>query len=253
MKVMIASWLLLINCWSANAFADTSANAKWHLAAAHWCPYICDDEEYPGISVEYIGALLASANIDLEVTILPWTRAIRMAEKGKYDGLLTAVPEEAPSFLFTRYESGHYQMCFFAQAESQFSYNTILDLADTRLGVIQDYGYGEPLDSYIKANHNTANIVTLAHEASLQSLADMLRLSRIDLLVEDSNVVAFNLKESDQNNMNQVGCLTENPFYTAFSPAVEVSNQRRDLLDRLLQQPENSTLYQTILDKYRHR
>nr|WP_224745820.1 transporter substrate-binding domain-containing protein [Neiella litorisoli] len=223
------------------------------MAAAHWCPYICGDDEYPGIAVEYIRTLLGTEQIQLTVTILPWTRAIRMTEKGRFDGLLTAVPEEAPTFIFTGQQSGDYQMCFYRRKGDSARYIQIEDLSDLRLGVIQDYGYGEPLDSYIADHKNSASVVSVAHENSLSSLAEMLRLKRIDLLIEDPNVVAFNLTSAAQDSMAQAGCLSANPFYTAFSPAVVASAQRQQVLDRLLAKPESKAIYQQILRKYRQR
>jgi len=72
-----------------------------NLAATDWCPYACEHpaDQKPGIVHEYLTQLFAAQGITLNIQFFPWSRAIEEANKGRVDGLLTAVYAEAPDLI----------------------------------------------------------------------------------------------------------------------------------------------------------
>ncbi len=136
------------------------------------------------------------------------------ANKGRVDGLLTAVYAEAPDLVFTHTPTMAYGVCFFTEEYTSWQYKGLASLQQINLAVIQDYGYGQPVDGYIK--EASAGKLTVIASGGINRLSRMLIAGRVDAFVGDSNVVAWLLK-TKRNLPRQVGCLPENPFYIAFN------------------------------------
>jgi polar amino acid transport system substrate-binding protein len=73
-----------------------------------------------------------------------------LVQSKEVDGLLTATPAEAPDLLFSDSPIGSYQMCFYTVNSSNLRFDKSIDFGNNLLAVAQDYGYGEPLDSYTR-------------------------------------------------------------------------------------------------------
>lgn len=214
---------------------NSEANRTLHLASTSWCPYICDNKDKPGFIVEYLTNSLADRGIHLAISILPWSRAIYMAQTGALDGLATATTVEAPDFFLTRVATGSYQMCFFSRATDNFSYNGRKSLANKTIGAVKDYGYGEPIDSMILQPKEQERIELLATSNPLYSLMGMLETSRIDLFIEDAAVVqTFLYTHPNKHSIQKAGCLNQVPFYTAISPTHKKGKQLAEELSIIL-------------------
>ncbi len=193
-----------------------------NLASTNWCPYVCDSPSRPGYVVEYMRALLKLKNTTLQVTILPWSRAIEMSRQGHFDGLLTAVEAEAPDFILTRQKIDDYQMCFYRLSNSTFRYEDRASLKNRHFAAIQDYGYGKPIDDVISATKDNERVTLINSSKPIQSMSGMLRLKRIDAFIGDSAVITRYLQEhrSDET-IEQAGCLAKVPFFLAVSPTTK--------------------------------
>jgi len=189
------------------------------LATTHWCPYTCDFKgNANGIVGDIIKNSLLNHGISLTVQHFPWSRAINLVNSNKIDGLLTATPEEAPNLLFSDSPIGNYQMCFYTLPESNWLLKPTLNLDNNILLVIQDYGYGEPLDSYITENKQT--VMTISGDDSINRSIKMLSLGRVDIIIEDKIVIQWALDNKNVSDIQirEAGCLKEQPFYFALSP-----------------------------------
>ncbi|WP_286262297.1 substrate-binding periplasmic protein [Thalassotalea atypica] len=194
------------------------------LATTTWCPYTCgENKDDIGIIGSYIKEVFATLGIELHIETYPWSRAIHMAEQQQVDGLLTAAPQEAPNLLLSRVPISTYQMCFYTQKGNEWQYSTPLNISANRLAIIQDYGYGEPVDSYVK---NVSGLTLLSGDNSTKRLLDLLLKSRVDIIIEDPMVLNWNaqISQRDTQKLNQAGCLSENPFYLALTPTNKHSN-----------------------------
>ena len=220
------------------------------LASTEWCPFICNSESRPGVIVEYLRELLARENITLEVDLLPWSRAILQARNGKYHGLLTSTAQEAPDFMFPHLPTGKYQMCFFSVNPREFVYVNRASLRHIRLGVVQNYGYGEPIDSVIKSPRPAELIFEVASATPLKQLIKMANVGRIDMLIEDKLVMANYLLSTSNVNMHTLDCMPSQPFYTAIAPHVENSDFWVNKIATVLQGERAELIYQELLSKY---
>jgi len=249
-----AVWLLalLLTALSPALQAERTLPDSLHLAAADWCPYSCDSADHPGAIAEAVTELLATQNITLKVSVLPWTRAIKLAELGKVDGLLTAIESEVPQLRLTSPKTGEYQVCLFTEASHHFLFHDRNSFSGLTVGVIQDYGYGEPLDSIIENPSVDENVYTVTSSRPLHSLVEMTLKGRIDTFAEDSLVLANYLKQTGKSRIKNVGCLTEIPFYTAISPAKPYHETLIKTLNTLFASDEYASIYAQAMQRYGH-
>jgi polar amino acid transport system substrate-binding protein len=243
-------FLLIINFTVSAEPVDEDIQALT-LATTQWCPYTCADAKNEfGIVGKYITKLLSVYNIKPSIHSYPWSRAIHLAKTNKIDGLLTASHSEAPNLLFTNSPIGSYQMCFYTLKSNDWQFNNELKLGANILSVIQDYGYGEPLDSYLKSS---AKIMYLTGDNVTERLVSTLFAKRADVIVADKLVLAYEAKRKliDISGLKNAGCLAKNNYYLALRPSKE-NKALLKKLDRDLMRTENITFFNNLLlDIYR--
>lgn len=236
---------LLLTLYSVNVAADTPSDETLTLTTTPWCPYTCSDKHEFGAVGAYMSTIFRSLNIDITIESYPWSRAIKQVNTGAADGLLTATQQEAPGLLFTTPPISTYQMCFFSKQENTWLFKEPINLNNNKLGIIQGYGYGEPLDTYI-ADH--PNIFQITGHDTTERLINFLLKDRVDIIVEDESVLRWvaNRKEIDLSFLKKVGCLAKNPFFLALSPTEE----HREIIEKLnkaLREPNNVALIKQLL------
>lgn len=218
------------------------------LAAADWCPYTCQYTQLPGYVVEYIKILLNQEGYALSVTILPWETAIKLTREGLFDGLITAVPEEAADFTFTDVATDSYRSCFYARPLERWRYKSKKDLTAIRLGIIKDYAYGDPVDSWVKSN---SNVYVSRDKSALSDLIVQLKNEKIDALIEDANVLSHFLYINKVNDkVLEVGCLEDAFFYLGFSPQYNNAPTLVKRLNKALSNKNNKNLLLSIKARY---
>lgn len=242
----------------SNTYAEpTSQNIpkQIKLATTNWCPYACDrSTELPGIVYEYIHHIAKQRGIEVNITFYPWARAIKSVAKGKENGLLTAIPAEAPNLLFTTTATMNYQVCFYTHRDSNWRYLGIESLDQIRLGVIADYGYGEPVDSYVANAAGQEDVASISGNDGLGRLMSLLEKKRIDALIDDQHVVIWEIKHINRYRrkvFKEAGCLVDTPFYLALDPKLTWSLALVEWLNVAFKKPENiEYLNRVIKPKY---
>lgn len=232
--------------------AHAQLPATLHLAATDWCPYSCANQpDQPGIVAEYATEVLAREQINLKLTFLPWSRAVVEAERGKFDGLLTAVIAEAPSLAFTRSPVAQYQDCLYTDPSSEWDYHGVESLASMRLGVVQGYGYTELINRYIAAADET-QVTALRGVNSTARLWDMLLLGRFDVFIEEQRAVLWQAQVQQRNteSLRVAKCLGPQPFYLALYPGRDYTDELLTRLDRALADEANHALWLQIQNRY---
>ncbi|WP_430462171.1 substrate-binding periplasmic protein [Thalassolituus sp. LLYu03] len=225
-----------------------------HLGAADWCPYTCDSPTQPGIVTEYLTALLKPHNIELKVSVLPWSRAVKAAEAGQLNGLITLVEGEAPQLLMTTTATMSHQDCFYTTPESEWRFSGVMNLDEIRLGAIKNYGYGEALDAYITDQGDlSTRLQLLSGDNPDQRLFSMLRNYRIDAYISDRYVNSWQLKNAGfrDTDVRSGGCLTDLPFFMGFYRKFSQSDALATWLNEALAIPGNIRLRDAIAQKYR--
>ncbi|OUR67226.1 hypothetical protein A9Q73_05990 [Bermanella sp. 47_1433_sub80_T6] len=249
-SILLFIWLLSISLFAFSQEPTAKLPKIIHLATTDWCPYACDQEpnHQAGIVHEYLTGLFSEQGIQLKIEFFPWSRAIHQVNGGRLDGLLTAVPIEAPNLLFTRTPTMGYQVCFYSKRNISWRYSGAASLKDIKLGVIQDYGYGQPVDEHIK--NAASQDLAIIKSGGMERLQRMLMAGRFHVFIGDRNVVSWRLKEN-MSVVRNAGCLAEIPFYMAFNPQRTWAAKLINKLNGWLKTAGNQARLNSIKMQYR--
>jgi ABC-type amino acid transport substrate-binding protein len=227
------------------------------LVGTSWCPYTCDYKKHNGFISEYIESLLNKHGYQLELSILPWADAIKQSKAGKFDGLITAVKQEAPDFVFTEVPSDIQVSCFYVLPNQTWTYEGLDSLGEQKIGVIKDYAYGAPFDEWHKnLAANQAQTASQSYVSTktdpLEDLLEQLQAQKISTFIEDSYVLSHFLYRLNTKELpiKKAGCLGENPFYLAMNPESPHASSIIALLNKALTSPKNLQLKHYIKRRY---
>lgn len=221
------------------------------LRADEWCPYNCaPNSDQEGYILEIIRDEFSKEGIKIEYQVWPWAKSIKAAQMNFVAGVIGALKEEVPDFIYPEVEQGKSISCFYALKESGISYQSIQDLNGKLIGAIGQYSYGEKIDSYFKKNLNKVQFLSNVSSAYLN--VRKLLNKKIDLIVEDRNVMGRllnKMKLSDE--IINVGCEGSGELvYIAFSPKNSMSNKYAQITTRAFKSARESGRLEAVLKKY---
>ncbi len=238
----------------ASAPATAQAKVRLRLAAAQWPPYSIGNRlAEPGLAHEFLSGILAGLGYQLEVDYLPWSRALLEAREGRrIDGLLTAVPSEANGLVVTSSPSFSYEVVFYVQAANPWRYRGAASLREVRLGVVADYGYGEPLDAHLAEPANAGRLQRLTGEDTTRRLLRLLEIGRIDAFAEDRSVVQWTAARqgASMTGIREAGALRRQPVYLALHPDLPNAKRLIAQLNQVLAQPASRAAFQALQKRY---
>lgn len=221
------------------------------LGAANWPPYsIKGSELRPGLAQELLTPIVARLGLTLEVVHLPWSRALVEARNGRLDGLLTATPAEAHGLALTRQSTFVYEVVFLTRADSSWRYQGSASLKEVRLGVVPDYGYGEPIDSHVAEERGP--LMRISGSESVPRLIKLLQLGRIDAMAEDRQVVQWHAARGQvsMQGLREAGSLGPQPVFVALHPQRAQQDQLLKRLDAELAKPSTRTELERLRASY---
>ncbi|MEH6813477.1 MAG: transporter substrate-binding domain-containing protein, partial [Motiliproteus sp.] len=189
------------------------------LGANLKCPYVCDESpELPGILVEIAKHAFSRTGHQIQVIYLPWSRALRYAELGEISGVIGVLRRNAPTFRYPKVPQAVSVIQFFTLATSSWEYQGLRSLTPVRIGVTQDNSCGS-MDSYIRRYHHTEKVMEVSSESAIQQLLRGLRRGRINALLEDQNVLNYQLQQQGTLiDLKPAGQLSAENMYIAFHP-----------------------------------
>jgi polar amino acid transport system substrate-binding protein len=235
------------------AVGGAASAATITIVADEWCPYNCEPgDEKPGYMIEIAQRALAAAGHDVEYRTMPWSRAIEEARRGRFDAIVGAAHGDAPDFVFPEHRMGVSANVFLVKRGNPWRFDGLDSLQQVSLGTIRDYSYGDPLDEYIAGNErDETRIQIVSGGTALDTNMRKLLAGRIDVLVEDRNVVEHALAGSELADAFEIaGDLGEDDLFVAFSPAAEASDDYARLIDEGMQRLRASGELAAILRKY---
>lgn len=224
------------------------------IAGDVWCPINCQPgSERPGIFVELAREIFAESGIEVQYQALNWSRTLHQVRRGQLNAAIGAGVEDAPDFLLGATPVALARNCFFTRQDSTWRFTGIASLAEQRLGIINDYSYGDELNAYIAAHyHDSQRIQVAAGDLALPLLLEKLRRKRVDAVLENTWVVQAMLREQRlTNELREAGCRAPDvPIYLAFSPALASSPRYVELFEQGLQRYIANGRLQALLRAY---
>jgi len=205
------------------------------IAADPWCPHNCGaGSDREGYIVDIAREAFAMAGIEVEYINMSWARALQQARDGYIDGVVGALPGDAPDFIFPEEAAGHTEIALYTHPDSTWHYSGIDSLEGLNLLAINGYAYSPELDAYIDRHRDDPEKVwILSGPAPLGRAIGLLGRHRSDVFPEDRFVMEWQLTQhSNAVALRRAAVIHKSPVYIAFSPA---RSQSMELAERLSQ------------------
>ncbi|GFM38243.1 substrate-binding periplasmic protein [Desulfovibrio psychrotolerans] len=250
MRTLLA--LILIAAFAASPVRADSIT----LVADSWCPYNCEEgADAPGYLIDIAREALSFSGHTLTYQEMSWTRAIYQVQRGAAHGLVGAVPNEVPDFIFPKLALGLVPNAFFTLTESAWKPTDKDAFSSVRLGVIRDYDYGSRLQAWIDQHINTILVQEAQGNNALETNLRKLVHGRIDVVVDQKASVLAKAREMGIADQIRLACEDpvkpeEDSLYIAFSPVLERSRQYADDLDKGVRMLREQGRLQIILKAY---
>ena len=242
----IAAWLALI-CRPAAAHERNIV-----LLADEWCPYNCDPQsDHPGTAVEIARAAFAPL-ATVEYRTMNWGRSVAEIRLGRADAVIGISLSEGSGLVFPHEPIGMSSIGLLVRLDSTFQYGGPSSLDGRVIGMVASYRFAGPCGDYLAAHMaDPSRIQLVAGEGALQKNLLKLQAGRIDIVVDDANVLAHLVAGLGSNPGLRLTTVPDSaPVYIAFSPAVADARQLADGLDSAIIGLRASGRLKAILARY---
>lgn len=216
-----------------------------------WPPYNTETpDKDPGYAVEIAKEAFSKKGHTVKYEIVPWTRALDGTVSGKYTGAIGAFDGDVKGGVLPEESIGINQNTFFTKKGEAWKFTGIPSLEGKQLGLIKDYTYDKGAFDAWAAKSKT--VQWASGEGPLLMNLKKMGSGRIDILLEDPNVVHYVAKQNGMDGqIQEVGALSaNNPIFIAFSPSNPKSKEYAKILSDGIKEMRKSGQLKTILAKY---
>lgn len=188
------------------------------IAADPWPPYISENHPEGGVSIQIIREALGRHGYEVELTIMPWARAILSVRRGQFDVLPdTWYTQERGEVLQFSEPYAVNKLKFIKRADDNFTYRGLESLEGKNVGIVRDYGYGKAFYQADFEREATSDLIV-----NLRKLAR----NRVDLAIADELVARYRVHEESPTLMEEIA-FVDPPYSTEdLHVAVGKSNPR---------------------------
>lgn len=222
------------------------------LRADEWCPYNCEPgSDRPGYLIELAREALAMHGHELRYETMNWPRSIQFAREGRVNGIVGAVRDEAPDFLFGPALGTFRDVIAFRRGEV-IDIHSEDALEGLRVGAINGYDYVGPVGQYIEKHRENRRIVQFTSgDNALEKNLRKLQAGRLDIVAEVHDVLAHAISRLGmEDDLEILPTEDYDDIFIAFSPAQERSQLYADQLADGLERLRSSGRYAEILAQY---
>ncbi len=230
---------------------SVTAAAPLQLVTLQYPPYeYLEGNKVKGLAVEIVKETFKRMNQPIEITLLPWARAINYIEQGKADAIFTAykTPEREQFADYSHEVLIPQTISLFVKKGQSISFDgNLKKLSSYSIGVVNKVSYGPSVDSAIKSGLLPNIQLVSTGELNFKKLL----LGRMDIVVSNKygawNILK-KLKKSDQIE-ELTPEIQSIPSYMAFSKKRKLS-ALRDKFDRTLKALKKDGTYEKIIEEY---
>jgi len=154
-----------------------------------WPPY--SDKQGNGISNDRVKKAFNSVNVKVIFVVVPYARALRMAELGQVDGAFNVAKQKSTlqRLNFGKHPIFRTTASYYYHRQSTMEVDSVADIANgSTIGLILGYEYG---DEYEKHKHRFKEV----RVATQKQIIELLLKKRIDLALMFDEVAQYTLTE----------------------------------------------------------
>lgn len=247
---LVAFVAILLSFEAQVARADPAALS---LRADSWCPYNCDAKsDKPGYVVEIARDIFAKAGLKVDYDTLNWARSIEEARQGHFDGIIGAIPGDAPDFVFPTQSIGQSGEGYAVRTGTPFRFDGAKSFDGKVMGAVSSYAWGGEIGAYVDAHKDDRSKIQLTSgdDALVQNFEKLLA-GRIDIVMDDANVLAHEIAKAglgDKITIADRGRPAD--IFIAFAPSSPKAKDYAALIDANLPQMRASGRLAEILSRY---
>jgi polar amino acid transport system substrate-binding protein len=227
------------------ALADSAKTVR--LTNGEWQPYLSKDVPHYGIASHIVTEAFALVGVEVEYGFFPWSRAMKLAKDGTWDG--TAVwgdsEERQQNFYFSEPVVPS-TFAFFHLKSSPFDWSTYEDLSDLKVGGTVEYFYSDEFEA-AEAAGVFATIRARSDEVGLKNLLK----GRIDVFPGELMVTYAQIRDTFSEEeaalfTHHSKRIVKRPQHLLLSRKVAGNEEMRDRFNEGLRQLKESGRYDQI-------
>ncbi len=235
---------------SAVMSISTAIANPLELVTLQYPPYEYKEEgAIKGIAVDIVREVFKRMDQPIEISLYPWSRSLRMVEKGSADGIFTVFKnQEREQFLdYSKEVLMPQVISFFVLADSQIVFDgDISKLHKYKFGIVHGLSYGVLFDAAVK--HQTKGISTSSAYTGEVNIKHLLK-QNVDIIVSNKyGALDIIKKMSVQKKIKELSPELQNvPSYIAFSKKKNLTSIR-DKFDVIIAQMKKDGTYNRIVE-----
>ncbi|STR45451.1 substrate-binding periplasmic protein [Iodobacter fluviatilis] len=240
--------IIRFSCFGLMLYAASAMSAPLELVTLQYPPYQYEENgQTKGFVVEIVKEVFRRMQQPVNITLMPWTRSIKMIEDGTADAIFTAY-KTAEREVFADYSKEVLMpqaVSLFVLKESNIKFDgDLLKLANYSFGAVNKVSYGDVFDNAVKNKLIKAPDVTYTGEQNVEKLL----AKRFDIMVSNKYGALDILRHKGvEHKVKELAPEVQAiPSYMAFS---KKRNLRaiRDKFDEILSAMKKDGSYQKIV------
>lgn len=185
----VCVFVILVLCFGLISAEEKTVN----LVTLEWEPYIGSKLKNGGYLAEIAREAFKAAGYETKITYMPWSRALEVAKRGDFDGVIGAYySDERAEFFEYPDKIDEVKVVFFSKKGRNITFSKIEDLKPYKIGVIRGYVQTEEFDN--------ADYLQKDESADSETVLKKLIHNRVDLIVDTKKTILHlaNTKFPDQ-------------------------------------------------------
>jgi polar amino acid transport system substrate-binding protein len=203
------------------------------------------------MAVEIAQEVFGPAGYHVDYQEVNWARCIEDARLGRFTGIIAAIPSDAPDFTFPKVPIGLSGDAYAVRKGDNFRFDGEASLKGRVLGVIRSYSFSGPIGAYISAHATDGKVEFVSGDGALVKNLDKLVAGRVDVVLDDRNVMLNKIDELGwKDRLQVVAGVNITPVYIAFSPRAPQPAKLAETLDAGIKRLRASGRLAQILARY---
>lgn len=229
------------------AAAAAQSRDSVRVTNGEWQPYLSKDVPHHGLASHIITEAFALVGVEVEYGFFPWSRAMKLARDGTWDGsAVWGDSEDRQQNFFFSEPVINSSWVFFHLKDTEFDWNSYEDLGDIKVGATVEYYYSDDFE----AAEAAGIIRTFRGRSDEVGLKNLLK-GRIDVFVGDVMVTYAQIRDTFSSEeassfVHHPKRIVDKPLHLLFSRKVPGNEQMRDLFNKGLALLKESARYDQI-------
>jgi ABC-type amino acid transport substrate-binding protein len=184
---------------------------------------------------------------------MPWPQAVADVRSGRFNAAIGIAGPDAVGM--TQTEKPQYMSitCAYSLNKSKKIINSAADLKKLKtIGTVKDYSYGENTDKVLTSSEMKNKVTAIGTDDALSVNIRRLNDGKIEALLEDNNVMSYQLKKRNITNIKKIGCTEDRvSIWIGFTESNPKSKSWIEILNKTQDELEKSGKMAEIYNQYK--